>query len=311
VGNWCFLGYELDGSARSGIRVGGHIYDVADGLNRPDLSSPDSVFAHWRETEPLLSGLAARAPAAAVVHRNVRLVAPVQRPGAIYCAGANYRDHIEEMARRSGTKPLDPRAENIETWFFLKTPVCIAGPDAVVTLPSYSNSVDWEAELAAIIGLPARNVSPEEALGHVAGYTVANDLSARDQMKREGVSDLSPFKWDWLAHKCFDGSCPIGPWVMPASDIPDPQRLRITLSVNGVVKQDSNTSQMIYSVAEQISQLSRKRTLRPGDVVLTGTPAGVGAPRGEFLRDHDLVEVEIEHIGRLQNTMARELPEPG
>jgi 2-keto-4-pentenoate hydratase/2-oxohepta-3-ene-1,7-dioic acid hydratase in catechol pathway len=304
VNPWRFLNYELDGTIRSGIQVGGTVFDVAAGLNRPEFVSSETIFLRWNDTRRLLADLAASSPEAAIVRHDAKILAPVLKPGAIYCAGANYRDHVEEMAKRSGTKPLDPRAANVETWFFLKTPACIAGPDTSIELPSYSNAIDWEAELAAIIGITARDVPPEDALDHVAGYTVANDLSARDHSKRDGVADLSPFKWDWLSHKVFDGSCPLGPWMVPAWDIPDPQALRISLSVNGVVKQDSNTSQMIYSVAEQISQLSRKRTLLPGDLVLTGTPAGVGAPRGEFLREKDVVEVEIEKIGRLRNTIS-------
>jgi len=305
VGQWHLLNYELNGAVRSGIQVGEAIFDIAKGLNQPDLTSSEAIFRRWKETKNLLSALADSSPTAALVGRGATIAAPIANPGAIYCAGANYRDHIEEMAKRSGTKPLDPRAANIETWFFLKTPICITGPDAAIELPSYSNAIDWEAELAAIIGMTARDVRPEDALDYVAGYTIANDLSARDHSKRDGVADLSPFKWDWLAHKVFDGSCPLGPWMVPAWDIPEPQSLRISLSVNGIVKQDSNTSQMIYSVAEQISQLSRKRTLLPGDLILTGTPAGVGAPRGEFLRDKDVVEVEIEKIGRLRNTISK------
>jgi 2-keto-4-pentenoate hydratase/2-oxohepta-3-ene-1,7-dioic acid hydratase in catechol pathway len=300
-----FVSYELDGITRSGIRVGETMFDIADGLKRLEFSDPKTVLLHWHEVEKLLASLARNSPASATVSRKAKLAAPISNPGAIYCAGANYRDHIEEMAKRSGTQPLDPRAANIETWFFLKTPVCIIGPDAMIELPSNSHSVDWEAEFAVIIGRKTRDVSPVDALNFVAGYTIANDLSARDHSKREGVSDLSPFKWDWLSHKVFDGSCPLGPWMVPASEIPDPQSLRISLSVNGVIKQNSSTSEMIYSVAEQISQLSKKRTLLPGDLILTGTPAGVGFPRGDFLRDGDVVEVEIEKIGILRNTISQ------
>jgi 2-keto-4-pentenoate hydratase/2-oxohepta-3-ene-1,7-dioic acid hydratase in catechol pathway len=164
--------------------VGEAIFDIAKGLNQPDLTSSEAIFRRWKETKNLLSALADSSPTAALVGRGATIAAPIANPGAIYCAGANYRDHIEEMAKRSGTKPLDPRAANIETWFFLKTPICITGPDAAIELPSYSNAIDWEAELAAIIGMTARDVRPEDALDYVAGYTIANDLSARDHSKR-------------------------------------------------------------------------------------------------------------------------------
>ena len=133
---------------------------------------------------------------------------------------------------------------------------------------------------------------------HVAGYTIANDLSARDMGRRTGVPDDSPFKFDWVAHKNFDGACPLGPWIVPASDIPDPQNLSLKLWVNDVIKQDSNTAKMILSIAEQIAHLTSRITLNPGDVVLTGTPSGVGAARKEFLKAGDKVKLSIEQSAR-------------
>ena len=167
-----------------------------------------------------------------------------------------------------------------------------------------SDRVDWEVELAAVIGRAAKNVSQEKALGYVAGYTIANDLSARDRGHRANISETSPFKADWTKHKTFDGSCPLGPWIVPASDIGDPQNLGLKLWVNDVLKQDSNTKDMIFNLAEQIAQLSSGMTLHPGDLVLTGTPAGVGSARGEFLKAGDVVKLWIEKIGTLTNKMA-------
>jgi 2-keto-4-pentenoate hydratase/2-oxohepta-3-ene-1,7-dioic acid hydratase in catechol pathway len=164
--------------------------------------------------------------------------------------------------------------------------------------------MDWEIELAAVIGLTAKNVPLAEALDYVAGYTIANDLSARDMGRRPNVPDTAPFKFDWVAHKNFDGSCPLGPWIVPSRDIPDPQQLGLKLWVNDVIKQDSNTSQMIFTLAEQIAHLSSRITLQPGDVILTGTPAGVGAARPEFLKPGDVVRLWIETIGTLTNRMA-------
>jgi 2-keto-4-pentenoate hydratase/2-oxohepta-3-ene-1,7-dioic acid hydratase in catechol pathway len=163
--------------------------------------------------------------------------------------------------------------------------------------------VDWEVELAAVIGKAAKDVTVERALDHVAGYTIANDLSARDVMKREKNPPTSPFHYDWLSQKCFDGACPVGPWIVPASDIPDPQTLGLKLWVNDRLMQDSHTSRMIFSTAEQVAMLSSRVTLYPGDLVLTGTPAGVGMGRRIFLKPGDTLKLWIERIGDLTNTM--------
>ena len=144
----------------------------------------------------------------------------------------------------------------------------------------------------------------EKALYYVAGYTAANDLSARDRGRRPGVEATSFFKMDWTKHKSFDGSCPLGPWIVPASDIADPQKLGLKLWVNGALKQDSNTAKMLFTLAEQIEQLSINMTLQPGDLILTGTPAGTGAESGEFLKAGDMVKIWIEGIGEFSNKIA-------
>ena len=226
---------------------------------------------------------------------------PPLQPGTIYCAGANYADHVAEMARsRNEPPPPDPRSLGLKPWFFIKPRNCVVGPGARVARPPGCAKLDWEAELVAVIGAPARKVTPEEALNYVAGYTIANDLSARDLSRRAQVPPGSPFHFDWTAQKGFEGSCPLGPRLVPAAEIPDPQSLAIRLWVNGALKQDSSTRQMIYSVAEQIAHLSTLITLQPDDIILTGTPAGVGTPRNEFLQPGDKVEVEIERLGRLE-----------
>jgi 2-keto-4-pentenoate hydratase/2-oxohepta-3-ene-1,7-dioic acid hydratase in catechol pathway len=163
--------------------------------------------------------------------------------------------------------------------------------------------VDWEVELAAVIGKTAKDVPVEKALDCVAGYTIANDLSARDVMKREKNPATSPFHYDWLSQKCFDGSCPLGPWIVPSSDLAYPQNLALKLWVNDTLMQDSLTSKMIFSTAEQIAMLSSRVTLYPGDLVLTGTPAGVGTPRRLFLKPGDTVKLWIEGIGELSHSM--------
>jgi 2-keto-4-pentenoate hydratase/2-oxohepta-3-ene-1,7-dioic acid hydratase in catechol pathway len=209
------------------------------------------------------------------------------------------------MARAQNIAPEpDPHSVGLKAWHFLKLARCIAAPDEVIALPRRSNKVDWEAELALVIGKTAKDVAVADALQYVAGYTIANDLSARDLGRRAQVPDQSPFKYDWVAHKCFDRSCPLGPWIVPSDQIPDPQDLRIQLWLNDVLKQDSHTSQMIFSIAEQISHLSEKITLEPGDLILTGTPAGVGTPRGEFLKPGDIVRIHIAEIGEITNRIA-------
>jgi 2-keto-4-pentenoate hydratase/2-oxohepta-3-ene-1,7-dioic acid hydratase in catechol pathway len=173
-----------------------------------------------------------------------------------------------------------------------------------VPKPHGSQRLDWEIEMVVVIGTTARCVPVENALEHVAGYTIANDLSARDLSTRPEIHEAIPFRTDWTAHKCFDGSLPCGPWITPASQISDPQQLDLKLWVNDQLMQDSNTGQMVYSVAQQIAKLSINKTLYPGDMILTGTPAGVGAGRGVFLKSGDKVRMAIGGIGELRHSIA-------
>jgi len=297
--------YDAGRGARAGIIVNERVFDVAEATGRKEDASVLGLLADWPSAKARLAKLAGTPSSTGMDFKTVRLFAPIPNPGAIFCAGANYADHVVEMAKAQNMAPEpDPHSLGLKSWHFIKTIGCVAGPDEVVELPRRSSKVDWEAELAAIIGRTAKDVPVERALDYVAGYTIGNDLSARDFTRRAQVPDLSPFKFDWVAHKCFDKSCPLGPWMIPAEDIGDPQALAITLRVNGVVKQNSNTNVMIFSVAEQVSHLSEKLTLQPGDVILTGTPAGVGTPRGEFLKAGDDVRITIERIGELANRMA-------
>lgn len=229
---------------------------------------------------------------------GVRLLTPLAEPRNIYFTGANYTDHVEEMSRAMSMALPDARKDPTRApWFLLKSTATVAGPGSVIAVPSGVERLDWEIELAVLIGRKTRKVPVENALDSVAGYTIANDLSARDRMKRTYESDGSPFQFDWMGHKSFDGACPMGPAITPASQVKDVQNLTMKLWVNGELMQDSNTSRMIYSVAEQIAHLSQNLTLYPGDVILTGTPAGVGAARNRFLKPGDQVRQEIESIG--------------
>lgn len=300
------VSYADGGHPRPGVLIGERVLPPAElipGVGDIDTTSVLGLLRSWDKAHPRLHAAAHNVkPDAGVPLSGLTLLAPILYPGVLYCAGANYWDHLKEMAdiaeRTTGTRPS--MTKNPEPWFFLKTTAgSIIGPDTPARLPSFSKQVDWEAELGVVIGRPTRNISEANALDAVAGYTIVNDLSARDLMKREGT----PFIYDWLGQKCFEDGAPMGPWFTPASYIADPNDLSIKLWVNGVLKQDSNTGQMVHSIAEQVAYLSRHITLQPGDVIATGTPAGVGMPRGEFLKAGDEVKIEIAGCGVLSNKM--------
>lgn len=217
---------------------------------------------------------------------RVELLSPIARPGSIIAVGLNYAKHAQESGMEPPAAPIT----------FPKLPQSVIGPGEVIEWSSeHSTQVDYEAELALVMLDDVRNVSVETALHHVLGYTCCNDVSARDAQFSDG---------QWLRSKSFDTFCPLGPVIVTPDEIPDPQNLRISCRVNGETRQDSNTSDMIFGVAEIISYLSRFLTLRAGDVITTGTPAGVALGRSPsvYLADGDIVEVEIEGIGVLSNT---------
>lgn len=304
------LSYRAGRDARAGVLVDDMVYDAAKITGDGVYSSVLSVLEDWRKANRLLSQATTRiasgkSRAKGLPLRRARLLAPVLYPGAIFCAGANYSDHMDEMQRAQNLPPRkDPREIGLKPWHFIKTArASVVGPGARVKLPVYSQMVDWEVELVAVIGRAAKNVMVDDALDYVAGYTIGNDLSARDVMKRPQLPDVSPFKVDWLSQKCFDGSCPLGPWITPASEIPDPQKLAMKLWVNDELMQDSNTSRMIFTTAEQIAHLSTLVTLAPGDLIMTGTPAGVGMGRGRFLKAGETITLWIEGIGEMSHTM--------
>jgi 2-keto-4-pentenoate hydratase/2-oxohepta-3-ene-1,7-dioic acid hydratase in catechol pathway len=295
--------YQSADGPRAGLVIGDKVLDAAKLTGNAAYATVLGILEDWRAAQGSLKKAAQSAGKSRVEVMplaRTRLLAPIRWPSAIYCAGANYADHAAEMAKRLN-RPLepDPHSQGLKAWHFIKASRTLADPGAAVKVSGLSQEVDWEVELVAVIGRTARNVPQEKALAHVAGYTAANDLSARDRGRRAKVGDTSPFKADWTKQKTFDGSCPLGPWIVPASDIGDPQNLALKLWVNDVLKQDSNSKDMIFNVAEQIEQLSNGMTLYPGDLILTGTPAGVGSARGEFLKPGDVVRICIEKIGTL------------
>jgi 2-keto-4-pentenoate hydratase/2-oxohepta-3-ene-1,7-dioic acid hydratase in catechol pathway len=297
------VSYRSDRGPRSGIIIANGLYDIADATGQTNYATTLGLLEDWSKAQIVLGDTVETLSATAGRPiTDVQLLAPVLRPSAIYCAGANYSDHVANMAKLLNIPPEpDPHAIGLKPWHFIKTSGCLTGGDSTVRVAC--EKLDWEAELTAVIGRIAKNVSTADALNYVAGYTIANDLSARDLMRRAKADERSPFKYDWIGHKCFDGSCPLGPWMVPASEISDPQNLSIRLWVDGQIKQDSNTSRMIFTVAEQISYLSSRISLYPGDLILTGTPAGVGAERGESLSLGQKVRIEIEKIGELTTTI--------
>lgn len=302
------LSYNAAGGAvRAGIAVGDVVYDLAKGLGRDSYSQMQLVLEDWEGAKPLLEAFSGKPDASAKVGglNEITLSTPLAAPGALYCAAANYRDHMNAMAKKLGIQPEpDPHDLDVKPYHFLK-PVraAIAGPAQDVPWPRHADNLDWEVELVAVIGREAREVSVDNALDFVAGYSVANDISVRDRnyMFRPHVSPNSPFNTDFLGMKGFEGSCPIGPWIVPASDIPDPQNLALKTWVDGELKQDSHTSQMVFSTAEQISYLSHLTALFPGDMVLTGTPAGTGAEFDTFLKPGQTMKVWVENIGEFSN----------
>ncbi len=233
---------------------------------------------------------------------DMALRAPLPVPGKLLCVASNYAAHIVESGREA---PVDRRT--ITPWLFLKPPTAVVGPDAAIPLPREGKAIDWEVELAAVIGRPGKHIPVERALDHVFGYTIINDISERRFKAPAGrpAREWDKF-FDWLHGKWFDGFAPMGPWVVTADEIPDPQALTLELRVNRQVRQHGSTAQMIYPVAELIAFASSIMTLMPGDVIATGTPQGVGSATGEFLRPGDVVECEVEGVGLLVNPVRAE-----
>ena len=230
---------------------------------------------------------------------GTRLLAPIVPERNVFCVGWNYSEHFAEGKDfRPATAPQEVPDHPA---LFSKNPFAIVGPGAGVRHPEpLSDQLDYEVELAVIIGREGRDIAEGDALDHVFGYTVANDVSVRDVQR-------SWHGGQWFKGKNFDTHLPLGPWIVTTDEIPDPQSLRLTTKVNGVTKQDSNTKHMVFSVARIIAELSAGLTLRPGDVIITGTPEGVGMGRKppEWLKAGDTLELEIEKIGVLRNQVER------
>ena len=289
-----------NGEPRPGILTDGDtVVDLQEALpGKPWAGSTLAVLGSWEEALPALHALAAHSGKSRLA--DVRLLAPLLYPPAIYCAGANYNAHAKEMSQ-DGKGGVDKTTT--QSYFFLKSgPHCVIGPGDQIRLPAVSKQVDWEGECAVVIGRRARNVKAADAMKYVAGYTCMNDLSARDLSRRP---DWPRFGVDWFGHKNFETAAPMGPWITPADQIADIYACQLRLWVNQEKMQDTLISDLIFNVAEMIEYLSCRLTLLPGDVISTGTPSGVGRPRGIFLKPGDRVRIEIAGVGVLENAVVQ------
>jgi 2,4-didehydro-3-deoxy-L-rhamnonate hydrolase len=289
------------GAMRMGLVVNERVYNAQAALKavgQADDGLPadlGALLARWSESSAALHALAAAAQA--IRERGIEL--PVQHgalgvpyaPGRIFATASNFYEHAAEM----GTK-LAPRSESTP-YIFMKAETSVTPTKSAVVMPATTQKLDWEVELAVVIGKGGRNIAQADAYQHIAGYTVVNDISARDLSRR---SDY-PFSHDWFRGKSFDTFAPLGPWFVPRDCIADPQKLRMQLTVNGEMMQDATTEGMIFNIAEQIAYLSGICTLKPGDLIATGTPTGVGMGRGVYLKPGDVMVASIENIGFIEN----------
>jgi 2-keto-4-pentenoate hydratase/2-oxohepta-3-ene-1,7-dioic acid hydratase in catechol pathway len=286
---------------RLGVERAGKLVDLAPaatltGVDLPSGAMNDMLALISGDAEALaqIAALVEIAPEGTLLAlEEVERLAPIPRPRKnVFCVGRNYAEHAAESMRAVGREVKLPPAPNI----FTKALTAVTGPNADIPYdPSVSTQLDWEVELGVVIGHGGRHIARKDALSYVFGYTVVNDLSARDIQNRPGMQ--------WFLGKSLDGSCPMGPVIVTADEIPDPQALNLRLAVNGAVKQKDTTAHMLFDVAAIIAEISHILTLEPGDIIATGTPAGVGFARTppEFLQPGDVMETTIEGIGTLRN----------
>lgn len=275
-----------DGQVHVGKIVGNAAYELT-----AHCASTDCLGKLLAQDNHVLERLAAIPQQELRAHAldDIRLLAPVTAPSKFLAIGLNYQSHADESQR------IGVPAAQSQIWFN-KQVSCIAGPGDAIERPEVVEQLDYEAELGLVIGKAGRNISRERALDHVAAYFIVNDVSARDWQKRSPT---------WTLGKSFDTHGPIGPWLVTPDEIGDPHSLAISLTVNGELRQQANTAQMIHDIRAQISYISQVMTLKAGDLIATGTPSGVGVAMTppQFLDEGDVVEIEIERIGRLSNTV--------
>jgi 2-keto-4-pentenoate hydratase/2-oxohepta-3-ene-1,7-dioic acid hydratase in catechol pathway len=293
------------GSARpqAGVLVGERVFPAStlvaagDGI---DTSSVLGLLQAWGAVRDQLRTAVERiAPGDGLALADLTLDAPILYPGVVLATGGNYADHLDEMANKYGRPPLT-KHKVAEPFFTLKTSAHSAiGHKAPIRHPSFTSKLDYEAEIGVVIGAFVENIPEARAMEAIAGYTIINDLSARDYARRETLPNQMTH--DWFGQKCFRDSMPMGPWLTPAEFVPDPYAMSIKLWVNDELRQNGSSRNMIYPLAEQISYLSRHITLRPGDVISTGCPSGVGVAQDKFLKPGDEIRIEVGHCGVLVN----------
>ena len=300
------LTYRRGENVSFGILTGKGIVDIPTSWK--DADPPRDMKEILERGPRCLDQLRTRAesPGELLPADSVEPLAPLPRPGKVLALAGNYSEHIKEASVHHGYKlglSESPRQTTVPRPFLMPS-TCVTGPGATITWPVYSEQIDYELELGVVIGEAAKCVQASEALDCVAGYAIANDVSARSVTFKKGRQQR-PWDefYDWLNGKWADGFCAMGPWLVTKDEIPDVQNLKMTLKVNGEVRQNANTSQMIYPVADLVSFLSHIMTLEPGDVICTGTPSGVGVATGSFLKADDRIECNIEHLGTLTNTL--------
>jgi len=296
-----------DGAEVAGLVIGQDVHALAPHLGPGTtiaglLDGWDEAFTQLRSLASRLAGRPADHDAGAL-----RPLPPVWPPRQLFQAGANYRQHVAELIagggaseqeRQAAQRAVDERARNGRPYVFLGLPHSLAGALDDIVLPAAVREVDWELELAAVIGRRAWRVGREDALSHVAGYTICNDITARDHVFRP---DLRGIGSDWLAGKNWPTFFPTGPSLVPAPYAGDPMALEIRLWLNGQVMQDSTTADMMFDIARLIEHASSIAELRPGDLLLTGSPPGNGVVHGRFLQDGDVIDAEITGLGRQRN----------
>lgn len=289
--------YRSQGAERPAIATGDAIFDLTKACAATEVAigcaSVTAILENWEQVrEPLfrLAGAIGSGELAGARVERAALAAPF-RPRRVFGAASNYIEHADEMQTK-----LAAKAES-EPYIFLKTVESVIGPEETVVVPAKVKRPDWEVELGVVIGRAGKRIDPADAFAHIAGYTVVNDVSARDRTRR---SDF-PFSHDWFRGKSFDTFTPLGPWFVPRDCLGDPHKLKLGLKVNDEVMQDGDTAEMIFNSFEQIAYLSNILELKPGDLIATGTPAGVGMGRGVFLKDGDVMTAWIDGVGELRN----------
>jgi 2-keto-4-pentenoate hydratase/2-oxohepta-3-ene-1,7-dioic acid hydratase in catechol pathway len=294
--------YLKEGSVRCGILTGEGLIDIESTWD--DSEPPGSIIEILERGPACLEKLAELEESAGAIIPldSVKILAPIPRPGKILALAGNYVEHIKEAGLKLGLSD-SPRLTTVPRPFIMPA-TAVANPGDEIPWPVYSETIDYELELAIVIGQKAKAIAAEKAMEVIAGYTIVNDISARTVTfkKDRAVRPWDEF-YDWLNGKWADGFCPMGPYLLTADEIEDVQNLDMKLTVNGEIRQKANTSQMIHTVAQIVSFLSHLMTLEPGDIIATGTPSGVGLATGNYLKAGDRIKATIDNLGTLTNTL--------